>query len=124
MKQLISLILAGLFSLFLVNTASAGVVTSAEVLLQEQHNYTQQQIIAMLDTEAVQQQLISYGVSPEQAKARVANLTHQELVQLNKEMNEMPAGAGIVGTAVTVLVVLAILDILGVTDVFSFINPI
>ncbi|MGX5172861.1 PA2779 family protein [Aliikangiella sp. IMCC44653] len=124
MKRLISLIFAGLFSFFLVNSASAGVVTSEEVLLQEQRDFTQQQIIAMIDSEEVQQQLISYGVSPEQAKARVASLTQQELVQLNQEINQMPAGAGIVGTAVTVLIVLAILDILGVTDVFSFINPI
>ena len=40
------------------------------------------------------------------------------------QINDAPAGSGIVGTIVTVLVVVAVLDLLGITDAYSFIDPI
>jgi uncharacterized protein HemX len=103
--------------------ASAGVLSSEQVMLQQQHQFSQQQVLAFVNTTEVQQKLVELGVDPEDAKQRIAGMTTAELDALNSQLNEMPAG-GIVGTIVTVLVVIAVLDLLGVTDVYPFIRPI
>ncbi len=107
-----------------LNFAHAGVIPAEQVINQQQHQYNKQQILAMVETTEVQQKLVSLGVSPEDAKSRIANMTNDELAQFNEQMENLPAGGGIVGTIITVLVVIAVLDVLGVTDVYSFIRPI
>ena len=109
--------------LFTCCQASAGLYGSEDVVAQQQHQYSQQQVLAFVDSAEVQQKLIELGVSPDDAKQRIAAMTTAELDALNNQLNEMPAG-GIVGTIVTVLVVIAVLDLLGVTDVYPFIRPI
>ncbi|MDX1392702.1 MAG: PA2779 family protein [Rheinheimera sp.] len=103
--------------------AAAGVYSSDQVVAQQQHQFSQQQVLAFVDSAEVQQKLIQLGVSPDDAKQRIASMTTTELDALNTQLNDMPAG-GIVGTIVTVLVVIAVLDLLGVTDVYPFIRPI
>lgn len=103
--------------------ASAGVLSSEQVMLQQQHQFSQQQVLAFVNTAEVQQKLVELGVDPEDAKQRIAGMTTAELDALNSQLNDMPAG-GIVGTIITVLVVIAVLDLLGVTDVYPFIRPI
>lgn len=120
------LLVAGIVSvvfIFGLGQASAGLYGSDEVVAQQQHQYSQQQVLAFVDNAEVQQKLIELGVSPDDAKQRIASMTTAELDALNNQLNEMPAG-GIVGTIVTVLVVIAVLDLLGITDVYPFIRPI
>ncbi|UCX05534.1 PA2779 family protein [Shewanella glacialimarina] len=102
----------------------AGVISSEQVIVQQQSIYNKQQVIEMLNNVEVQDKLVALGVSIEDAEIRIASMTDQELNQLNTQMNDMPAAGGIVGVVVTVLVVLVVLDLVGVTDVFSFIRPI
>ena len=102
---------------------SAGLYGSEDVVAQQQHQYSQQQVLALVDNAEVQQKLIELGVNADDAKQRIAAMTTAELDALNNQLNEMPAG-GIVGTIVTVLVVIAVLDVLGITDVYPFIRPI
>ena len=103
--------------------ASAGVYSSEQAISSQQYQYNKQQVLNLVDSTQVQQKLMNLGVSPADAKARIASMTNQELVDFNQHMNEMPAG-GIVGTIVTVLVVVAVLDLMGLTDVYPFIRPI
>ena len=120
------LLVAGIVSVVFIlglGQASAGLYGSDEVVAQQQHQYSQQQVLAFVDNAEVQQKLIELGVSPDDAKQRIASMTTAELDALNNQLNEMPAG-GIVGTIVTVLVVIAVLDVLGITDVYPFIRPI
>lgn len=123
MKKIITAL--ALTTTMLVSTTPvyAGMVSSSDVMTQQQMNYDKNQILGFVDQAEVLEQLQSLGVSAEDAKSRIANLTQAELAEFNKQMNEAPAG-GIVGTVVTVLVVIAVLDLLGVTNVFSFIKPI
>ncbi len=113
------------FSVFFAGmpAAFAGVVESDEVVLAEQQQYTREQILSLVDTDAVQAKLVALGVDSQDAKARIANMTDTELASLDAHMQDMPAG-GVVSTVFTVLIVIAVLDMLGITDVFSFINPI
>ena len=103
--------------------ATAGVYSSEQAINSQQYQYNKQQVLNLVDSADVQQKLLNLGVSPTDAKARIASMTNQELVDFNQHINEMPAG-GIVGTIVTVLVVVAVLDLMGLTDVYPFIRPI
>lgn len=123
MKNLI-MIFAALFTSSLPITSMAGNVSSAVVIEQQRSAITKQQILSMVDSVEVQQQLVALGVSSADAVNRINNLTSAELSQLNMQINDAPAGSGIVGTIVTVLVVVAVLDLLGITDAYSFIDPI
>ena len=113
----------GMMLIFSMGQATAGVYSSEQVIANQQHQYNKQQVLSFVDTAEVQSKLMQLGVSPEDAKQRIAAMTTAELDTLNNELNDMPAG-GIVGTIVTVLVVIAVLDVLGITDVYPFIRPI
>ena len=106
-----------------MSQASAAVFSSEQVIANQQFNFNKQQVLSYVDSAEVQNKLIELGVSPADAKQRIANMTHAELNALNTQMNEMPAG-GIIGVVVTVLVVVVVTDLMGFTDVYPFINPI
>ena len=106
-----------------MSQASAAVFSSEQVISNQQFNFNKQQVLSYVDSAEVQNKLIELGVSPADAKQRIANMTAEEMSALNSQMNEMPAG-GIVGVVVTVLVVVVVTDLMGLTDVYPFINPI
>lgn len=106
-----------------MSQASAAVFSSEQVIANQQFNFNKQQVLSYVDSAEVQNKLIELGVSPADAKQRIANMTAEELSALNSQMNEMPAG-GIIGVVVTVLVVVVVTDLMGLTDVYPFIRPI
>ena len=106
-----------------MSQANAAVFSSEQVIAKQQFNFNKQQVLSFVDSAEVQNKLIELGVSPADAKQRIANMTAEELNALNTQINDMPAG-GVVGAIVTVLAIIALLDLLGVTDVYPFINPI
>ncbi len=69
----------------------------------------------------VRAQLISLGVDPQAAQARVATLSDAELARAT-HLIDQPAGGDAVAVVALVFVVLIITDILGYTDVFTFIR--
>ncbi|SNY49808.1 hypothetical protein SAMN06297280_1550 [Arsukibacterium tuosuense] len=108
---------------FGMDQATAGVYSSDQVIADQQHQYNKQQVLAFVDNAEVQNKLVELGVSPADAKLRIASMTNAELEAFNSQLNEMPSG-GVVGTIVTVLVVVAVLDLMGITNVYPFIRPI
>jgi len=70
--------------------------------------------------------LISKGISPEEAKARIDSLTDAEAVMVSQHIENMPAGgdtvAIIVGAVLLVFIILLITDLLGFTHVFPFVK--
>jgi hypothetical protein len=122
LNKIIKTTLAGSL-LFVAGHAMADVVSSEQVLASQQFNYNKQQVMSFVNDAAVQNKLVALGVTPAVAQQRIANMTNDELIALNTQLNDMPAG-GIVDTVVTVLVVVAVLDLMGLTDVYPFINPI
>jgi hypothetical protein len=76
---------------------------------------------ATLDRADVAAGLAERGVSVEQAKARVAALTDDEVAQVAHALDTAPAGASdLLGTIVFIFVLLLITDILGFTKIFPF----
>jgi flagellar motor component MotA len=108
---------------FLAATSHAGVVGSDTVLTQIQGEYSKQQLVSMVSNEDVLAKLETLGVDAQTAQTKISQMTNSELLAFNQQLNDAPAG-GIVGTAITVFIVLAVLDLLGVTDLFTFIDPI
>lgn len=123
MNKLLQASILSSMLIFGMGQATAGVFGSDQVIADQQHQYNKQQVLSFVDNAQVQSKLIELGVSPADAKQRIANMTSAELDALNNQLNEMPAG-GIVGTILTVLVVVAVLDLMGITDVYPFIRPI
>ena len=83
-------------------------------------------INTFLQREDVQQTMVRQGIDLVEAKKRVDNLSDAEVLRLAQTIEQLPAGAGalgtIVGAAVFVFIVLLITDLLGLTHVFPFVN--
>lgn len=102
--------------------AVAGMVGTGEVIAQQQQTLDRGQLLGTLAQEDVRAQLVALGVDPEQAAARVAALSDEELQLLAAQMDEMPAGGSVLGVAVFLFLVLLATDILGFTDIFPFVK--
>lgn len=85
-------------------------------------------LLSVFERVEVQRQLQAYGISPEQAKARIAALSDDEAAQLAAQIESLPAGGDPAGALISALLivflVLLITDILGLTKVFPFTKPI
>jgi hypothetical protein len=90
--------------LMLVTPVQAGMVSTEEIL----HQQDRTQLARMLERDDVQQQLIELGVDPVSARARVGQMTEEEVAELNGRLAELPAGAGI-GTVEILLIIIIIL---------------
>ena len=123
MKYLTTLFLASLVFIVSSTFVKADIVSSTEAVQMQNTVYQKSQIIDMMSSEQVRQKLVALGVDQQQAMERINNMTPAEIDSLNTQLNDAPAGAGIVGTIVTVMVVVAVLDVMGITDVYPFIRP-
>ena len=123
--QRLGLVLS-LLAMFFAQIAplQASMIGNAELLRQAQQRLDRQQLLAMLDRAEVRRQLTEMGVAPEMAKQRVANMTDAEVAQLNRNLEQLPAGAGILELAVLLFIVFVITDMLGATDIFPFVKSI
>jgi hypothetical protein len=104
----------------------AAMVSTDEILKQNQRDFDRERLHMLLDRSEVRVQLEAWGVNSEEAKARIDSLTDQEIAEIAAQLEQMPAGGSAIGTlvgvALIVFIVLLITDILGVTDIFSFIK--
>ncbi|CAM5226032.1 PA2779 family protein [Alishewanella longhuensis] len=77
---------------FGLSQATAGVIGSDQFIASQQQQFNQQQVMSFIDSAEVQTKLLQLGVSPDDAKQRIANMTNEELTAFNNQLNEMPAG--------------------------------
>ena len=85
---------------------------------------TRADLIKSLDKAEVQNLLISKGVDPEAAKLRIQQMNDDELASLQQDFQQLPAGAGGLGTVAFIFVVLLITDMIGATDIFPFVKKV
>jgi len=104
-----------------VPVASAAMIGTQEVLVEQQQQVDRQQLLSMLDDQGVQDKLQSMGVERSQVETRINSLTNAELAQFNQQLDEAPAG-GIIGVIILFLVIFIITDMLCATDIFSFVK--
>ncbi|TWC35034.1 hypothetical protein FBY03_11179 [Pseudomonas sp. SJZ079] len=116
--------LAALHILMVVQVpmANAAMIGTSEVLQQQQQQVDRQQLMSMLDDQGVQEKLQSMGVERSQVEQRINSLTGAELAQFNQQLQDAPAGSGVVGIIVLFLVIFIITDLLCATNIFSFVK--
>lgn len=110
-----------LSSLFAV-TAQAGMVTTGDAVAGKAVAYDRVELLRLMDSEGVRQQMLDYGVEPAQIDARIQSLSADELAQLNAQLASLPAGEGVLELAVLVFIIFIITDMLCATDLFPFVN--
>ena len=103
----------------LCSSASAAVIGTHEALSMAQHEQRLEAVQAQLARADVQQAMIQLGVDPVEAGLRVAALGEQELLQLQGQLEQLPAGGDILGLIGAVFVVLLILEVTGVINIFN-----
>lgn len=89
------------------------------VLQQEAAERQRTRVQDALAREDVERAMITLGVDPAAAQARVARLTPAELTQLEQQLDQLPAGGSFFAVVGIVFVVLIILELTGVTNVFT-----
>ncbi|BAK74976.1 hypothetical protein NH8B_0127 [Pseudogulbenkiania sp. NH8B] len=77
-------------------------------------------ILETLSRADVVAELERQGVSPEQARERIAALSDKDAALLAEKAAKAPAGGDIVGAVLLVFFVLLLTDILGLTKIFPF----
>jgi len=104
----------------------AAMVSTDAALDMMRANETRENLKKLISREDVQKMLISRGIDPAEAKARVNSLTDSEAIALAEKIDKFPAAGNaigvIVGAALIVFLVLLLTDILGYTDVFPFVK--
>jgi len=79
-----------------------------------------------LSRQDTQSYLISKGINPDEAKARIESLTDAEARMVSQHVENLPAGGNavgiIVGALLLVFIILLITDFTGLTDVFPFVK--
>jgi hypothetical protein len=109
-----------------VQEARAAMIGTETVLQQTGGDEARARVGAFLEREEVRAAMIAQGVAPEEAKARVASLSHDELVRVAATIDRLPAGGNglgaVIGAAVLIFLVLLVTDLIGLTNVFPFVN--
>ena len=93
----------------ILNTAQAGMITTNVLVEDMTRAETQQKVINFMERADVKNQMISLGLSSEEASQRVVQLTDSELRQISTEIDNSMAGGELGGILVIVLVVVLIL---------------
>jgi hypothetical protein len=125
LRSAVTYVLITTFSfLSLTQTANATLISTQQLAVESVSSDGRLQLAAAIDRPEVQAQLETFGISKDDAQRRIASLTDEEVLALNNKIDNLPAGAGVVGALVLIFVVLLVTDILGFTKVFPFTKPI
>jgi hypothetical protein len=107
-----------------IPSANADFISTSELVAQQKVLYDKEHLLTLLEQDEVLDKLIDMGVDISQAKQRVNLLTPFELSQLNEQIEELPAGSGIIGIIVLFTVIFIFTDVIGATDIFPFIKSV
>lgn len=102
--------------------AHAGMIGTETVVNAAQAQQNRERLHSALNRDDVQAQLLARGVDPAQVQARVDSLTDEEMQTLATDMDQLPAGGGVVGALVLIFLVLLVTDLLGLTHVYPFVK--
>lgn len=113
------LLIAALLSYGFAGTASAAVITTQQALSAEVRSAKETEIRASLARADVRQAMQGLGVDLADAEGRLASLSDAELIQMQGEFDQLPAGGSALAVVGVVFVVLLILELVGVTNIFN-----
>jgi len=99
---------------------SSDLVSTQSALANDSGQADRERIHQLLNRADIQEALVEQGVDLDEVDARVAALSDAEAQQMANQLEELPAGAGVIGALFAVFVILLVTDILGLTDVYPF----
>ena len=104
----------------------AAMVPTEATIYQFKAQDARDHLKTLISRNDIKNALISQGIDPDEAKARVDSLSDSEVIEVADKIERIPAGGGVLGAviaaSVIVFLVLLITDILGYTDVFPFVK--
>ena len=104
----------------------AAMVSTEATIYQIKAQDARAHLKTLISRNDIKRSLISQGIDPDEAKARVDSLSDPEAIAVADQINKVPAGGGafgaLIGAALIVFLVLLITDILGYTDIFPFVK--
>ena len=118
-KKSFVLALVSIFlSMSFQSTAWAGLIDTNQIAVDAQVQVQKDEINDFFANEELRASLKDYGAEVAELDQRMANMTDAEISQLHEQIESLPAGSGVLGAVLTVILILVLLDILGATDVF------
>ena len=105
MKKAASLFGAILASFIFWASADAAMVDTSEILSASD----KAELVSALEREDVRQELLALGVDPEDALARIDQMTTEEIAELRGNIGELPAGADIGVIELLLIIIIIIL---------------
>ena len=112
-------LIAALSLSLVANTANAGVIGTQQAMSAELRSAKETRVRSSLARDDVRQAMQQMGVDPADADARVASLSDAELLQLEGQLDRLPAGGDALAVIGVVFLVLLILELVGVTNIFN-----
>lgn len=88
--------------------AHADIISTHDVVAEKQSGLNRAQLTEQLQREDVREQLVKYGVNPDEAIARVSAMTDAEVLELTAGIEELPAGAGVSISLGAILIIVLI----------------
>lgn len=96
----------------------AEMIGTAQVLGTDARTAQVAHVQAFIGRDDVRSQMEALGVDSALAAERVAALTDSELQQLSSDIENLPAGGGVLGAVLVVLLILILLEIVGAINIF------
>ena len=111
-------------SLLCVSLGQAAIIDNNQVIYQIEQSNDKAVLLQTINRTDVQQQLLTMGVNSADLENRINQMTQAEIAQFNQQIDGLPAGGGIIGIVVLILVVFVITDVIGATNIFPFIHSV
>lgn len=115
-KYVVTPVLIGALAFSFTGPAMSGVISTQQALSADIRAAKETQVRGAIARDDVRQAMLRMGVNPVDVDSRVASLSDAELLQLEGQLENLPAG-GVWGAIGVVLLVVLILELLGVTNI-------
>jgi len=106
-------------------SAHAALISTDSVLEDTQNQQARNYLRDLLARQHIQAELISHGIDPQEARARIESLSNAEINDIVDKLEQLPAGGFFETFLIVAFLIFAILlitDIAGYTDVFPFVS--
>ena len=113
------MVFVSIFSTSALVPYSRAAIIGTSSYLNQTDSVSREKIENIFTREDVRKKLVAYGVDPDDAVSRVAAMNEEELRLIQANIDDLPAGEGILAVLGVVLVVLIVLELVGVTNVFN-----
>ncbi len=122
------MVLTLIFLQFPVGLAKASIISTERILEAKGAQKERKRVLAFMARKEVRAKMVSYGVDPKEATARVKALSDKEIKMVAAKIDSLPAGQDGAGTVLAVILiaflVLLATDLMGATDVFPFVKKV